>query len=317
MKPAPGEAGVIARAPVSPDEDRWVEPSSAASVEEVASRAVARPSPPLQRCDGLAELRVAAHAGIHRLAHLHQIFPCRLLFPDVAAGEPPLAVWTVLSDGLAGGDRLRLKVDVGRDAALSITTQAAERVYRSNGPDCDVATRLTIAPGAWLDWTPRPTILFDGARLRRRATISIATGGRLLACDGIVFGRVARGESYRRGALLDRWRIDRDGKPLWVDALRLDDPAAALAAPAGLDGARALATAVYVGDDAPKRLEDARALLADSEERAGVTVVNGVLLARFMGETPAAVQRDLVRYLGGLRRLVGPYSEVLPRVGND
>lgn len=271
----------------------------------------------LQRCDGLAELRISACHGISRIARLHQAFPCRLLFPNTAAGEPPLAVWTTLSGGLAGGDRLRLQIVVDSGAALSVTSQAAERVYRSNGMDCIVDVNITIGADAWLDWAPRATILFDGARLRRRTTISIAPGGRLLACEGFTFGRLARGESFTSGLLFDRWRIDRGGRPLWIDSLRLDDPRSALAAPAAFDGSRALATALYVAEDAEQYLDAARELLNGSQARAGATVVNDVLVARFLGREPDQVHRDLSRYLAALRQRVGPYSANLPRIGND
>lgn len=273
--------------------------------------------PRLQRGDGVAELRIGASHGGNRLMHLHQAFPCRLFFPITAAGEPPLAVWTTLSGGLVGGDRLRLQIAVEQGAALSVTSQAAERAYRSSGADCVVDVTISIAANAWLDWVPRPMILFDGARLRRRTTISIASSGRLLACEGFVFGRIARGENFIRGILFDYWRINRDGRPVWIDALRLDDPGNWFAVPATFDGSRALATALYAAADAAEHLEAARELLADSQVRAGVTVVNGVLVARFLGHAADAVQRDLSRYLAALRQRVRPYSANLPRIGND
>ena len=80
-----------------------------------------------------------------------------------------------------------------------------------------------------------------------------------------------------------------------------------------------MATALYAAGDAGERLDLARGLLADAEGRAGATVVGGgrILLARFLGDTPEAVRRDLDGYLGALRRAVGPYSATLPRIGND
>ena len=93
----------------------------------------------------------------------------------------------------------------------------------------------------------------------------------------------------------------------------------AFAAPHRLGGAAAMATALYVAADAAEWLDPARRLLAAPEGRAGVTLVGGgrVLLARFLGDTPEAVRRDLDGYLGALRRAVGPYAATLPRIGND
>ena len=47
-----------------------------------------------------------------------------------------------------------------------LTTQACEKIYRSNGPDADVETRLHVEEGAALAWFPQETILFDGSRLK-------------------------------------------------------------------------------------------------------------------------------------------------------
>lgn len=228
-----------------------------------------------------------------------------------------MAVLLTLSGGMAAGDRHRIEIASDPEAALSCTTQAAERIYRSDGPSCVVDLTISIAEGAWLDWVPRPTILFDGARLRRRTTVKVAPGGRLLACDGFVFGRMARGEAFSRGALLDRWRVERDGRPVWVDAVQLEDPDARFASPTAFGEARAMATALFVGEGAARHLDAARAILADTEERASVTLVNDVLVARFLGRAPSAVQRDLTRYLGALRARVSPYSASLPRIGNE
>lgn len=279
-------------------------------------------APTPQRADGAAEVRFAFRDGASRLAHFYQSHPCRAFFPEMwTRGEPPLAVLANQAGGYVSGDRVRLEVGVDAGAALSVTTQSAERVHGcEDGPDILVEAGISVAEDAWLDWLPRPSILFEGARLRRRTAISLAPSGRLLACDTWIFGRRARGERFACGSLRDRWSVTVGDRLAWVDALHLgDDPAAAFAAPHRLDGAAAMATALYAAADAGERLELARGLLADTEGRAGVTLVGGgrILLARFLGDTPEAVRRDLDGYLGALRQTVGPYCATLPRVGND
>lgn len=77
-----------------------------------------------------------------------------------------------------------------------------------------------------------------------------------------------------------------------------------------------MATAFYVADDAPAFMDLAHALIAKAQGRAGATLVNGVLLARFLHASPEVVRRDLDVYCGELRQAVGPYSSTLPRVGH-
>lgn len=275
----------------------------------------ARADAPLVRADGAAELDLAARPDGTRLALLHQRSPLRLLFPRPAPDDPFTAVLANTGGGVAGGDRLRLTVRAGAGTAALVTTQAAEKVYRSLGPDSHLDTVLAVAPGAWLEWAPQEAILFDGARLRRSLTIDLAAGARLLAGELLVFGRTARGERFRRGLLHEAWRVRRNGRLVWTDALRLDgDIAARLDAPAGFGGAVACATVLYAADDAPALLGTARALVEAAAGRAGATLVNGLLLARFLSGDAAALRRDVVQYWAGLRAAAAGLPPRLPRV---
>ena len=130
-----------------------------------------------------------------------------------------------------------------------MSTAAAEKVYRSLGAtDTRIATRLALGSGAVLEWIPQETILFDGARLERRLRAALAEDAVLLAAETLVFGRAARGERMRSGALLDAWRIHGPDGLLWADALALpDDPGEALGAPFGFNGAEALGTVLLAG----------------------------------------------------------------------
>ncbi len=219
------------------------------------------------------------------------------------------------SGGLAGGDRARVSVGVEDLAQAVVTTQAAEKIYRSLGPETRVDVALTIGRDAWLEWLPQETILFDRARLSRRTTAELSTGGRLLASEMIVFGRTAHGERMSTGLLHDRWTIRVDGRLRWVDAIRVEgDIARRLDAPAGFACATAIATAIYVAPDAPSLLPLARALALDSESRAGATLVDGILLARFIGCDARLLRADLACYLAELRRAAAGLPARVPRL---
>jgi urease accessory protein len=269
----------------------------------------------LERGDGSAELRFERRGAATALAHLYQRSPCRVLFPNASSDDLPVAVMVTTSGGLAGGDRLRIEIGAGAGAKAVVTAQAAEKVYRSLGPDTRLEIALAVDAGAWLEWLPQETILFEGARLDRRTRAEVAEGGRLLACEMAVFGRTARGERFTQGLLHDRWSVRRAGRLAWVDALRLEDAIGErLASPFGFDGATALATALYVGPDAAALLPLARALALDCEARAGVSLVNGALLARFLGREAREVRADLAAYLSHLRRAAAGLPAIMPRV---
>lgn len=265
--------------------------------------------PRLERGDGAADI-VFGRAG---LASLYQRTPCRVLFPDAEPGDVPVAALLTTSGGLAGGDRLRLSFRAGAGARALVTTAAAEKVYRSLGPAAEIAVSLVAETGAWLEFLPQETILFDRARLVREVTAELAAGARLIAAETLVFGRAARGERFAQGLLHESWRVRVDGRLVWADALRLDgDVGAKLASPAGFGGAAALATVLYVGEDAAAHLPLAR-VLAEAGDGAA-TVVNGVLLARFLGARADAVRLALAHYIRGLRHAAGGLPAALPRL---
>ena len=116
-------------------------------------------------------------SGRTRLAHLHQQAPLRALFPLCTGMDLPVAVATSTSGGFAGGDRMDIALSVGAAAAAVGTAQAAEKFYRSTGADTEIGIRLAVEAGGWLEWLPQESILFNGARLKRRVEIALAGDG--------------------------------------------------------------------------------------------------------------------------------------------
>jgi urease accessory protein len=228
------------------------------------------------------------------------------------------AVVVNTSGGLVGGDSLDISVALGPGAQALVTTQAAEKLYRSIGPDCLVTVRIEVRENAWLEWLPQETIIFDGARLRRRTTLTVSPGARLLAGEVLVFGRIARGEGLSYGLIHDEWQLCMGGRLLWADSLHLaGDLAAKLAAPAGFRGSKAMATFIYVAQDAPRWLEAARELIDPAcGGWAGVSCINNVLLARWLSTDAAVVRRSYGIFWKGFRSMVGNLPPRLPTIWN-
>lgn len=245
---------------------------------------------------GAARLVVRNIDGVDRLADLHQATPLRILFPYALPGDPLTAALVNTSGGLVGGDRLSVEVVVGAGSAALVCAQAAEKVYRSLGPDSRIDLALDVGAGGWLEMLPQETILFDGARLRRRCRIDLAGDAQFLGGEILVFGRQARGERMRRGLVQDGWEIRRDGELAWVDRLRLGGDVEVIAGhKATLDGAAAIASLVFVAPDAAACLAPLRDLLQDFPGRAGVTLVNGVLVVRWLSAEPLALRQAFAR----------------------
>jgi urease accessory protein len=210
------------------------------------------------------------------------------------------AVLINTAGGMAGGDRAATIVALDAGADAIVTTQAAEKIYRSQGSDTSVETRLSVADGAALAWLPQETILFNGARLSRSLTVDLAAGAGFIAVETLYFGRAAMGESLARGHLRDRWRIRRDGRLVFAEDLRLGGAIdQALGRKALGQGARAVATIFAAGPGQAGKLAGLREMLdADPAVEAGAGVLDGFLLLRLLSADAQALRRALVMLLG-------------------
>jgi urease accessory protein len=265
---------------------------------------------------GEAVLEVRASGGVTRLADLHQRDPLCVRLPQPGRGDIFEASLITTSGGIVGGDKLDVAIIAGESARLRVYPQAAEKVYRSLGADSGIAVSLKAAAGAWLEWLPQETILFDGARLRRDTLIELAPGARVLAGEFLVFGRRASGESLSHGLIHDGWRVRRDGRLIWADALHAEgDLAAPLASIACLGGVTAYASLIYAADDAPAKLAALRALLPAEvpQARAALTAVNGLVVGRFLGEA-RAVRDSYGAFWAAARAELAGLPAALPRL---
>lgn len=276
---------------------------------------VTSPSRPIEVA-GAAEIGFVQLDGTTRLKHLYQTDPLRVLFPNSPAGDLPMAVITSTAGGLVGGDRLDIRFHVGPQAQAMTTVQAAEKVYRSSGPDSRIDVLLQADEGAWLEWLPQETIQFDQARLRRTTRIDRQPGARVLAGEMLVLGRLAGGERYSEGLLHDAWEVRCDGKLAWTDALHLERQITeVINSPAGFNGCHACATLVFAADDAADSLKLARALIPpEGSLRVGATCLDGLLLVRWLGRDPLELRNHYGRFWAKFRQQVAGLPDSLPRL---
>jgi len=260
---------------------------------------------------------------ITTLSDLYQQSPLRALFPRPEHGDPMTAVLANSSGGVIGGDHLEVNVRAGAGASVLVTGQAAEKVYRSSGPEARANTTLTAGPGSVIEFLPQGTIVFDGARFRRLTTIDVSPGASVLAGEVLTLGRVERGERFTKGLLHDEWRVRFGGRLVWSDALHLSDATGAgiqtaLMSPAGFAGSNGYATFVYAADAAAHHVELARKLQSDTPRRvrAGVTSFDHLLVARWLGADPSAVRTAFGEFWARFRAGACGAAERLPTIWN-
>src|SRR6266480_2889573 len=249
------------------------------------------------RARGKVAFDVRLEDGVTRRGQLHESGSLRVRFPSPEA-DGLSAVFVNTAGGVAGGDRFDIDITAGEGARLTLTTAAAEKVYRAPGEAAQLSISLKVASGAHLGWLPQETILFDGARLSRRIDIDLAESASLLLCEIVVFGRSAMGERMRHGEFVDRWRLRRGGRLVFAETVRLDgDIGEKLARPAVAKGGTATGTALIApGDEAlVARIREASESFGGE---VGISAWNGFAMARFCAQDAARLRADMMAVLG-------------------
>ena len=251
------------------------------------------------RATGGVMLRVRADGRRTRRSQIHEHGSLRARFPN--ASEDLLeAVIINTAGGMTGGDNFSIQIALGPGSKILAGTAAAEKIYRSTGPDATVALSIDAASGSRCFWLPQETILFNRARLSRRVDINLADDASLVMAEAIVFGRAAMGEAVSEGRLFDRWRVRRANQLIFAESIRLEGAIAEkLGRPAIAAGAIAIATILIVpGDDA--KVMTVRALANRFIGEVGISSWNGIALARLCAHEDDALRRDLRMLLTSL-----------------
>jgi len=207
--------------------------------------------------------------------------------------------------GVVGGDRLEITVGVASDAQVLITTPGAAKFYRSAGAQATQRQSLRVADGGLLEWFPQENILFPGARLRSETNVELAGGAQFIGWELHSLGRPVIAERFTPGAADLGFSLRRDGRLLLRERMRLSGERD-LDGPSGLRGFPVCGTFVATGADAGD-LDTARTGLPEEAGTAvGLTLIEGLLVARCLGSAVEPLNRIFVSLWSMLRpRLLG------------
>ncbi len=207
--------------------------------------------------------------------------------------------------GLAGGDELTLEAHCDPGARVLLTTPAATKFYRSDGPTSVQHQHLHVAAGASLEWLPLDTILFGGSRAAIKTTVELERGSRFIGWEQLSLGRPLSGDRYASGTLEQRTRISAAGEPLLIDTLRWHAGDRLLGAEWGLAGF-GVCGALHVFPADARLLAPIREMLGAvtpsyNELRCAATLLGELLVVRCLAHS-AERMRALLEALWALVR---------------
>lgn len=212
--------------------------------------------------------------------------------------------------GVVAGDELGIRIAADAGAEALVTTPAAGKFYRSEGPWARQSVELEIGEGAALEWLPQETLVYEGARMASSMRVDLALGARFIGWEVLALGRPAAGEGFERGEATLDWRIHRAGTPLYLERQHLD--ARAFAAAWGLRGQSACGTLFAYPASAPG-LEAVRGLIGE-EPRRGVTLVDGLLVCRALDPRADVLRQFFQRAWEAIRPEVLGRAACPPRI---
>jgi urease accessory protein len=209
--------------------------------------------------------------------------------------------------GIAGGDELALDAGLVQGAHALLTTPGAGKWYRSPGPWA--RQDLSFRVDGTLEWLPRETIVFDGARALLRTRIELSAAARYVGWEVLCLGRTGSGERFERGEVRLDTELARDGRLLWMERGRIAGGGALMRSPAGLAGHVVVGTLV-----ASTREELSKELLSECRTIIPTTLLPGVLLARYLGDSSEEAMEAFAKVWEILRPSVAGRAPVRPRI---
>ncbi len=111
------------------------------------------------------------------------------------------------SGGLVGGDHVSVEAQLHAHTHVVMTSPSANRVYRSLSEPAAQEVRISVGPGARLEWVPEVTIPFAGSRFRQSIHVDLAPGATVVLWDAMASGRVAMRERWAFAAVENEIRI--------------------------------------------------------------------------------------------------------------
>lgn len=214
--------------------------------------------------------------------------------------------------GIAGGDELSLQVRTGTGASTLLTTPGAAKWYRSAGPWAKQSVAFDVQ-GA-LEWLPQETIVFDGALADSAYDVDLGAQAGFIGWDIVCLGRTGSGEKFSRGTFRSSVQVRREGRLLWRERGRIDGGGRLLDSPAGLAGnpvfGTLFASAPAIDSKILDRLREHKPTLGAG----AVTLLPGVLLARYLGGSSEAARRYFIALWRILRPALMGREAIEPRI---
>jgi len=216
--------------------------------------------------------------------------------------------------GIVGGDQLSIRINTDTDAHALLTTPGANKFYRSAGAWADQQQFFTVN-NSILEWLPQENIFFPAAKAKLHTHIQLSSHAKYIGWEINCLGRPTIGETFNQGQLEWLTHLQRAQTPLLIDRFKLTNQQ--LNNAASLRGHAVFAT-LLATPSTPTALASSQQYCADYNSTrtgfAGVSVMNDVLIVRYLGNSTAQAQRLFRQIWQAIRPNIIGKEAVPPRI---
>lgn len=216
--------------------------------------------------------------------------------------------------GVAGGDSLTISAELRANTSALITTPGATKFYRSIGTPAYQRQTLKVSDGT-LEWLPQENIFFPGAQAELSTSVELEGDASFIGWEINCLGRPVNHEPFDHGRALFKFSLYRDGIPVLHERLVIEEENDRLSA-AGLRGHPVFGT-LYATTDNTALLDTIREAIPEQyRHQFGISLVDGLLIARYMGDSTETVRRLFTTVWKILRPAILSRAPCEPRIWN-
>ena len=219
--------------------------------------------------------------------------------------------------GVVGGDSFDIQVQVDSNAKVLVTTPAAGKFYRSSGNEAFQQQTITVADHGVLEWFPAENIFFRGAKANLRTRIDLSRESHFIGWDILCLGRPTIGEVFSQGHLTQKVDIFLNGRPVCLERLMVRENDAILDAKWGLGGKPVVGS--FFCFSSRKDIVDLlrqSISLSENDDLFSITLLDGIILCRYLGNSVERVKRNFIKFWKILRLALRNHEAVAPRIWN-
>jgi urease accessory protein len=287
-----------------------------ANIKYDAKRWLAKFSANFVHIDGCTRLGKTEHYGPLRVQR--PFFPEGLACLHLYLLHPP--------GGLVGGDRLAVDLTVSAAAHVVMTTPSAGKMYRNiSGLKQGQYTSISVANKAIMEYFPQENIIFNGAEGEITTQVDLTGDGLFIGWEIACLGMQASKEEFEEGELKLALVIRHNGKPLFLDRLKIDSSSALQLSKAGLQGRSVIGTFVItttVIDDCKDKVTAWQQQINQCDNNkhiscsVGATQKPGVFVVRMLSDNSESVRRSFEALWAMLRPQIINKNACRPRIWN-